>query len=231
MNRSLPLTPRVVVQLLIVVVLLPGLPVLITQRWDWWEAWAYAAVSAIGFVLSRVLAVKRSPDILIERSRAFEHANTEPWDRVLAPLVGIGGGVIPLIAALEALADPAPTYSLPVKLAALAALLGGYALGTWALVENTFFSGTVRIQSDRGHRVVSTGPYGWVRHPGYVGAWLAFAASAVILDGVWAWVAVAILTMALVVRTHLEDQTLRRKLVGYAEYAARVRYRLVPGIW
>ncbi|HRE29510.1 MAG TPA: hypothetical protein PK954_22910, partial [Anaerolineales bacterium] len=163
MNRSLPLTPRVVVQLLIVVVLLPGLPVLITQRWDWWEAWAYAAVSAIGFVLSRVLAVKRSPDILIERSRAFEHANTEPWDRVLAPLVGIGGGVIPLIAALEALADPAPTYSLPVKLAALAALLGGYALGTWALVENTFFSGTVRIQSDRGHRVVSTGPYGWVR--------------------------------------------------------------------
>jgi len=94
MNRSLPLTPRVVVQLLIVVVLLPGLPVLITQRWDWWEAWAYAAVSAIGFVLSRVLAVKRSPDILIERSRAFEHANTEPWDRVLAPLVGIGGGVI-----------------------------------------------------------------------------------------------------------------------------------------
>ncbi len=231
MNRTLPLTPRVVVQLLIVVVLLPGLPLLITQRWGWWEAWAYAAVSALGFIISRVLAVKRSPDILIERSRAFEHANTEPWDRILAPLIGIGGGVIPLIAALEALADPAPTYGLPVKLAALAALLGGYALGTWALVENTFFSGTVRIQSERGHRVVSTGPYGWVRHPGYVGAWLAFAAAAVLLDGVWAWLAVAVLTMALVVRTNLEDQTLQRKLVGYAEYSARVRFRLVPGVW
>ncbi|MBL8094156.1 MAG: isoprenylcysteine carboxylmethyltransferase family protein [Anaerolineales bacterium] len=230
-TNALPLTPRVVVQLVIVLVLMPGLPLLLTQRWTWWEAWAYAAITALGFVISRMLAARRNPGILVERSRSFEHQDTEPWDRVLAPLVAIGGGLIPLLAGLEALwATPVP-YEPVVRGAAFLALLAGYGLGTYALVENPFFSGTVRIQTDRGHHVIASGPYSWVRHPGYSSALLSFAATPFLLDSRWGLPAVAFLIGALILRTHLEDQTLKSKLPGYADYAAQVRFRLVPGIW
>jgi protein-S-isoprenylcysteine O-methyltransferase Ste14 len=81
--------------------------------------------------------------------------------------VGLGGGLVPLVAGLQALLDWSIRFSLPVKLLALVILLAGYALGAYALIENRFFFGMVRIQADRGHQVVSSGPYGWVRHPGY----------------------------------------------------------------
>ena len=229
--KGLEVTPKVIVQLLIVVVLIPCLPLLITWRWGWWEAWAYAFVSIAGFVGSRWLVAGRHADLLAERARMVDHADAEPWDRVLAPLVGVGGGLIPLIAGFEALWMPVPVYGLPVKAAALAVLVTGYALGTYALLENRFFSGVVRIQTDRDHRVVATGPYGWIRHPGYTGALMAFLAAPFLLDGRWALVASVLLAIALVVRTRLEDQTLQAKLPGYSEYAGRVRYRLLPGVW
>ncbi|NLE75533.1 MAG: isoprenylcysteine carboxylmethyltransferase family protein, partial [Chloroflexi bacterium] len=117
------------------------------------------------------------------------------------------------------------------KLAALAAIVAGYALGAYALVANPFFSGMVRIQADRGHRVVTGGPYRWVRHPGYLGALVTFLATPVFLDSPWAFVPTAFLAVVLVVRTHLEDRTLQQQLAGYREYAARVRRRLLPGLW
>jgi protein-S-isoprenylcysteine O-methyltransferase Ste14 len=92
-------------------------------------------------------------------------------------------------------------------------------------------SGTVRIQQERGHRVVSSGPYRWVRHPGYAGALLAYLATPIFLDAAFAFVAVAFVTIILVIRTGLEDKTLRDKLKGYTAYASRTRYRLLPGVW
>ncbi len=230
-QSSLKLTPRVIVQLLIVVVFIPFLPLLISGRWGWWEAWAYAIVSVVGFILSRALVARRNADLLVERSRMLDHGGVEPWDRLLAPLVGIGGGVIPLVAGLEAALGPGSPYDPVVKGLALGALVAGYVLGTAALLENRFFSGVVRIQTDREHRVVSTGPYRWIRHPGYAGALLAFVATPFLLDARWALLAAAALTIALVVRTGLEDQALQAKLPGYADYARRVRFRLVPGLW
>lgn len=117
------------------------------------------------------------------------------------------------------------------KLAALAAIAIGYSIGAYALVENRFFSGVVRIQSDRGHHVVTSGPYGWVRHPGYAGALLTYLATPVFLEALTAFVPAVLLTVLLVIRTAKEDSMLREKLSGYEEYASRVRYRLVPGVW
>ncbi len=230
-QHTFSITPKIVAQLLIVIVLIPFLPLLISWRWNWWEAWAYAAVSIVGFIGSRVLVARRNPDLLSERARMLDHENAEPWDRYLAPIVGVGSGVIPLIAGLEALWTPGPVYGPAIKLTALMVLVAGYALGSYALLENRFFSGMVRIQTDRGHRVVSTGPYGWIRHPGYTGALLAFTAVPFLLDGRWAVLAVIGLGVALVIRTHLEDRTLQAGLPGYTDYARRVRFRLVPGIW
>jgi protein-S-isoprenylcysteine O-methyltransferase Ste14 len=222
---------RVVVQLLIFVVVIPFLPLLISGRWDWWEAWAYAIIYILGFVLSRMLAARRHPDLLAERARFTQHEDAKPWDKWLAPSVGLGGGLIPLVAGLDALFVWSPTFSLPVKILALAIILAGYALGSYALIENRFFSGMVRIQTDRGHHVVSSGPYRWLRHPGYAGALLAYLATPFFLDSLWAFLPAVLLTILLVIRTALEDRTLQDELTGYYDYARRVRFRLLPGVW
>lgn len=99
---------RIVISMLLVVVVIPFLPLLISQRWSWWEAWVYAAVCILGFVISRVLAGQRHPDLLAERARFLQHEDAKSWDKLLAPLVGLGGGLIPLVAGLDALLDWSP---------------------------------------------------------------------------------------------------------------------------
>jgi protein-S-isoprenylcysteine O-methyltransferase Ste14 len=225
------LTPKVVFQLLIVLVLVPFLPLLLSGQWDWWEAWAYALITILGFVISRVLAARRHPDLLAERARMMSHEDTEPWDRILAPLVGIGGALVPLVAGLDRRFAWPPDFGAVAELLALVVILAGYGLATYALVENRFFSGVVRIQTDRGHVVVSGGPYRWVRHPGYAGALLLYLATPFFLDSLWALVPALFLSAALVIRTRLEDATLQERLAGYREYAGWVRYRLAPGVW
>jgi protein-S-isoprenylcysteine O-methyltransferase Ste14 len=118
-----------------------------------------------------------------------------------------------------------------VSVLSLSLFVAGYVLGAYALIENRFFSGKVRIQTERNQQVVSSGPYRWMRHPGYAGALLAYFVTPLLLDSNWAFLPAVFLAICLVVRTHLEDRTLQAELPGYREYAQRVRYRLLPGIW
>jgi len=225
------ITPRVIVLMLIVVVGIPFLPLLISRQWDWWEAWIYAFISIFGFVISRALAARRHPDLLAERARFLRHQDAKTWDKFLSPMVGLGSGLILIVVGLDALYGWSPPFSLPVNILALLAILAGYVLGTLALMENRFFSGMVRIQTERGHHVVSSGPYGWIRHPGYAGALLTYLATPFFLDSRWALLPAVFITIVLIVRTSLEDQTLQNELEGYHAYAERVRYRLMPGVW
>lgn len=229
--QSKTMTPRLVVQLFLFIVLVPFLPLLIAWRWNWWQAWVYALIYVLGFVASRALAAQRHPDLLAERARMMQHEDAKSWDKALAPLVGLGGGLIPLAAGLDARFGWSPGVSLPVEIVALAIILAGYGLASYALVENRFFSGMVRIQSERDHRVVSSGPYRWMRHPGYAGAALMYLATPLFLDSWWAFLPAVLLTTILVIRTVLEDRTLQEELDGYREYAEQVRYRLLPGVW
>jgi protein-S-isoprenylcysteine O-methyltransferase Ste14 len=217
--------------MLFFIIVIPFLPLLISRQWDWWEAWLYAIIGILGFAISRVLAARRHPDLLAERARFLQHEDAKPWDKFLSPMVGLGGGLIPLVAGLDALFGWSPPYSPPVKILALVIILAGYALGSYALIENRFFSGIVRIQSDRGHQVVSSGPYRWVRHPGYAAALLTYLATPFFLDSRWAFLPVMFITVVLVIRTSLEDKVLQDELDGYRDYAGRVRYRLLPGVW
>jgi len=138
---------------------------------------------------------------------------------------------VPLVAGLEALFGGAMGFGGPATLLSMVVLVGGYALSTYALMENRFFSGTVRIQTERGHHVISGGPYGWMRHPGYAGGLLAYLATPVLLGSRWACLPMVVLFALLLLRTALEDRTLQEELPGYREYAQRVRYRLLPGVW
>ena len=230
-DNKLQVSPRVIIQLLIVVLLIPLLPILISGRWGWWEGWVYAGIATLGFVISRVLASRVHPDLLAERSRFADHQDAKSWDKILARIVGLGAGLVPLAVGLEHRLGDGVEYSLNLNLLGLILLLAGYLLGTWALIANRYFSGVVRIQHDRGHQVVSGGPYALIRHPGYVGALLSYVGTPLFLDAGWTFLAVAFLTGALVLRTSLEDRTLQKELPGYREYAGEVRYRLIPGIW
>jgi protein-S-isoprenylcysteine O-methyltransferase Ste14 len=228
---SRAITPLLIVQMLVFVVLIPLLPLLLSGRWNWPEAWVYAGLYILGFAASRALAAHRHPDLIAERARFMQLENVKPWDRLLAPLVGLGGGLIPLLAGIDARFGWSVPFTAPLKILGLVALLAGFALGSYALIENRFFSGMVRLQTERGHRVVSSGPYRWIRHPGYAGALLAYLGTPLWLDSSWAFLPVGLLTIALVIRTSLEDRTLQAELPGYREYARRVPYRLLPGIW
>jgi protein-S-isoprenylcysteine O-methyltransferase Ste14 len=101
----------------------------------------------------------------------------------------------------------------------------------WALGENRFFSSVVRIQTDRGHVVCDSGPYRIVRHPGYAGNILPLAGIVLALGSIWTLVPAIVALIITVIRTTLEDRTLQAELPGYRDYARRVRYRLIPGIF
>jgi protein-S-isoprenylcysteine O-methyltransferase Ste14 len=110
-------------------------------------------------------------------------------------------------------------------------ILIGYAFAAWALAENRFFSSVVRIQVDRGHVVCDSGPYRVVRHPGYAGNILPLFGIVLALGSLWTLIPAAVALIITVIRTILEDQTLQDELPGYREYARRVRFRLIPGIY
>jgi protein-S-isoprenylcysteine O-methyltransferase Ste14 len=109
--------------------------------------------------------------------------------------------------------------------------VAGFVLSVWAVRTNRFFSPVVRIQSDRGHHVIDTGPYRFLRHPGYAGLLLSAACGAAALGSWWSLLPLVPSVFLFVRRTGMEDRFLRADLTGYADYAERVQYRLVPGVW
>ena len=191
--------------------------------------WLFLGLVAIIQVLTALVLVPRSPDLLIERSQLKEGVKT--WDIGLAVLMGYSPVFLALAAGLEArLIAPPASIDAGALVAVLVAILGTL-LTLWAMLANPFFSGIVRIQKERGHTVASAGPYQYVRHPGYVGMLIFTLATPLMLGSLWALGVAVLIVVVTVVRTSLEDRTLQSELVGYAEYATRVRYRLLPGIW
>ena len=193
----------------------------------WGMAWVYLGVYLVNQI---ILALVLSPELLAERSGAQE--GTKPWDLPLAIVAVI---VLPLamdvVAGLDHRHGWTASLSPGLQVAALVLMAAGIALTTWAMASNAFFSGLVRIQEDRGQTVVTGGPYRLVRHPGYVGGIVHHLAAPVMLGSWWALIPGGLGALLLVIRTALEDRTLQAELSGYREYAARVRYRLTPGIW
>ena len=210
-NQHKAISPRIVLQMVFVVVIMPFLPLLLSWHWDWREAWVYAIVSILGFAISRMLAAQRHPDLITERIRFAHHENDKPWDRLLAPLVVLDLILIPLVAGLDARWGWSPPCPVPTKILSLVLIVAGYVWGSHALLENRFFTLMVRIQTERAHQVVSSGPYRWMRHPGYAGTLLASLATPVFLDSRWAFLRAVFLMVVLVIPTALEDQVLQEE--------------------
>jgi protein-S-isoprenylcysteine O-methyltransferase Ste14 len=199
-------------------------------RWDWVAAWVLLIEYSLTVLTLGLWVTRKNPDLINERGRMA--ANVKGWDKVLMSLYTLMLVVLYVVAGLDA--GRYGWSSMPVAVQALGfvSVFVAMALTYWVMLSNPFLSSFVRIQDDRGHQVASTGPYQYVRHPMYVGVVLLFGVGTPLLLGSW-WALVpgAIITAIFVVRTALEDRTLRAELPGYAEYAQRVRYRLLPGVW
>jgi protein-S-isoprenylcysteine O-methyltransferase Ste14 len=201
-----------------------------TLRWP--MAWAYTIAFLLSVIGSRAVVFFKNPDTLQERANFTSAENIAPWDRFLASYVGLLG---PAIVLLVAGLDYRNHWSahLPEWLHYIGAglVLIGYLSAIWAMIANRYFSSVARIQKDRGHAVVSHGPYHLVRHPAYAGAILAGLAIPLMLNTLWAYIPTVVLIATLVLRTHLEDILLQENLEGYQAYTQQTRYRIFPGIW
>ena len=225
-------SPRLWFVLIFIYLSIPLILLICGGDFSWWQAWVFSVLIFVAGIGGRILAEKRHPGILLERSSMEMAQNAKPWDKVLAPLMAISFSFpLVIVAGLDHRYGWTPLFSTWINILGLVIISLGYAFAVWALIENRFFSSTVYIQTERGHSVCDSGPYRIVRHPGYAGNILALTGIIMALNSIWTLIpAVAALVIA-VIRTELEDRTLQEELPGYRDYARRVRYRLFPEIY
>jgi len=197
-------------------------------RLDWLNAWVLLGLNFVASIVTTAL-LWRYPELLVERSNIKAGKS---WDKAIVGIVVLLGPVATWITAgLDTRfhwSDGMPPLAFigGVVVAVLAA-----ALIAWAMRSNKFFSSVVRIQKDRGHVVVTGGPYRFVRHPSYTGMSVFTLATPLILNSRWAFAPAMATAATAVLRTALEDRTLHDELDGYADYARSVKYKLMPAIW
>jgi protein-S-isoprenylcysteine O-methyltransferase Ste14 len=226
------ITWKQLLRFLIFALFTPASLFLTAGHWNWVMGWVYVGILIVTTVVSRILMARTNPELITERAQSLEKEDVPGWDRAIVILLGICGPLaVWIVAGLDERFGWSPDVPLALQVAAVAVVVLGYLLGAWAMVVNKFFSAAVRIQKERGHTAVTGGPYRYVRHPGYVGGIASCLAVPLLLGSLWALIPAALAMIALVVRTALEDRTLREELPGYAEYAQRTRYRLLPGVW
>ena len=198
-------------------------------RLDWWGAWAVLAVMAGWIIATAIVIFRINPGLLAERLGPRRGAKR--WDTAIMSALGLMQLVRYIIAGLDQRYGWTGGFPVTAQICAFILCGLGYALFVWATASNAYFSQIVRIQTERGHKVVSDGPYRYVRHPAYIGGILYELAVPILLDS-WAALTFSLVcALLLILRTALEDRTLQTELAGYAEYSTNVRYRLVPGVW
>jgi len=201
-------------------------------RLDWMWGWVFLGLLAAVLISHVLILVPINPELLAERARGIRQEGAKDWDKwVTFFAAGMGTMVTWIVAALDTRFEWSASAPLALHIGGLIGSVLGWALFMWAMGANAFFSEAVRIQEERGHTVVTGGPYRYVRHPGYVGAILALLATPLLLGSLWALIPAGLAAIGYIVRTALEDKTLHEELDGYKEYAQQTRYRLLPGIW
>jgi protein-S-isoprenylcysteine O-methyltransferase Ste14 len=193
---------------------------------DWIYAWVYIIAYLLIIIVNAIIF---PPELISERGK--KKKNVEKWDKVISGLMIIPMLVIYIVAGLDVRFGWSPERSLLSHLTGLVVFLAGVALVSWSMVSNRWFSTAVRIQYDREHSVAVAGPYNYVRHPGYLGMIIYNLATPVLLGSLWAFLPAVIMALLFIIRTKLEDITLKTKLEGYKGFSERVRFRLIPYIW
>ncbi len=227
---SSKITIQIVIRLLAAVIVMSAAFFGSAGTFDWPEAWLYMVVQ---FSFSTALSIwlkKYNPDLLKERM-AFFKRSAKRWDKVIMLICTAAFVPYLVLPGLDVVRYRWSKLPLPVRSAGFVGILLSLALVFLVMRENTYLSRVVEIQKDRGHKVVSTGPYRYVRHPMYLGVIIMLVCIPLALGSLWALIPAAVLTGLIIVRTDLEDKMLHAELQGYKAYAQKVRHRLIPGIW
>ncbi len=211
------------------VVMLAVLLFLAAGTVNWRAGWAMVIVMASWVFATAVVVIPRYPELLAERLGPKKGAKT--WDTVLLSLYGLAMMIMWIVAGLDLRNSWSSGIGPEAQIGGMLLVIAGHALVVWATGVNAFFSQVVRIQTERGHTVVNSGPYRYVRHPAYTGAILLVLGAPLMLGSWWALIPGIICAVLMIVRTSLEDKTLLAELPGYTDYAQRTRYRLLPGVW
>ncbi len=216
-----------VIRVLLMIMILGGVLFLSSGEIMWIQAWSFMGIV---FINSVFMYIAINPNLLRERTVLKKDA--KQWD---IPLVKLMVWVGPLSTFIVAGLDKRFVWSLELgmetQIAAFFLCVLGLVFNDWAMFTNKFFSALVRIQKDRGHHVIDTGPYSFVRHPGYTGSIVFNITTPLILGSLWAYFPVIFTVIITIIRTSKEDKTLQNELEGYLDYSSKVSYRLCPGLW
>jgi protein-S-isoprenylcysteine O-methyltransferase Ste14 len=195
-------------------------------RIKWIYAWIYILASLLVIIINAFIF---PPELISERGQKKE--NVEKWDKLISGFIIIPWLTLYLISGLDIRFGWSPELALWIHISGLITFILGNAFVSWAMIANIYFSTSVRIQYDRGHTVSSGGPYRCIRHPGYLGMIIYLLSTPIILGSIWALIPAIVTAILFIIRTSFEDNTLKNKLEGYKEYAERVKYRLISGVW
>lgn len=193
--------------------------------------WMFAGIVFIYFLGSNILLYKLNPELLIQRLK-LRRKGSKTWDEALVRVSNLCAMIfIPVVSGLDVGRYQWSSLGFSFVFIGLALLVVSSVLINWAMVVNPFFEPTVRIQNDREHRVISVGPYAYVRHPGYLSGITWVSSIPLILGSLYGVIPVILYISLMIVRTYLEDKTLKEELAGYIDYSEKVRYRLFPFVW
>jgi len=196
---------------------------------SYWQGWVFLAAFGFAIVVFMLYGMLRDPNMLKERSQKAK--NVKHWDTVILNIYTVFLVIMVVLAPLDGGRFHWSHVPLWVNLLGLGLMIPSFGLLMWVTTTNTYLSRYVRIQDDRGHQVITSGPYRFVRHPMYASSILFFPAIPMLLGSWWALIPAVIIMGLVILRTYLEDKTLQAELPGYKEYAQKTRYRMVPGVW
>jgi len=216
----------------IYILIFPALILLLSGNWLWIEGWIFDVwfIALCGTVIIHLY--RYDPALLAESYKKPGTANQAGWDQYVVYGIVLGFILWIIIMPLDASRFKwSPGFPIWLKAIGGAGLIGSFILFYRSFADNTFVSALVRIQSERKHQVVSSGVYGFVRHPMYFGGILLFVGTPLLLGSIFAVLIAVVITLLLAARIIGEERTLVKGLDGYADYQQKVKYRLVPFIW
>lgn len=194
------------------------------------RAWFYFGVTFIYFAISTIVLANTNPDVINERAQKRD--NTKSWDKIVLGLyIIIGFYIAPAVVGLDVGRFQWTNLGMQYTILGYVLYIISSVLVNWAMIVNKHFEATVRIQEEREHNVITTGPYRIVRHPGYISVILWSIATPLAIGSLYGLITSGIVTILIIIRTSLEDKTLHQELDGYSDYSQKVKYRLFPGIW